>query len=502
MVRSSTAAPRSGPRRPTEGGEPTIADGGTDVGLTTSPRGAGGRSGAMLGSGPFRRLLLGQAVSSAGDWVGTIALIARAFELTGSPAAVGGVLVLRLVPPLLAAPLGGVLADRFDRRRVMVGANLAMGALVLLVPFVDLEAVYAIAFVSEGLALIFLPARDAAIPDLVRREALAEANGLVVSTSYGAIPLSAALFSGLRLAADHVPAWIPLAALIRAHPTLLAFVFDAASFLFAAAMMAGLPGGEPAGGAPLRVGAGLAQALRSARRTPGVTSLAAGVGVSMVGGGVLLALGITYVHETLGAGDAEFGFLTSLWGVGMVIGVVGVRRIRRGREGRAFRLAVAGSGAVLAGMGLVPALPLAYLAAVAFGAAFATALVLALSIIQERAQQNVRGRLLAGAHMLFRGGLALGALGLGGAVSSLPLARSPLDANQLGLVVGGLVILLGAAASGGVSRAARRAPDGLAALQGFPAPGPPIGEPGPTADGRARRPELSPRRAVPPRPRP
>ncbi len=410
---------------------------------------------ALLRPGPFRRLLLGQAVSSAGDWVGTLALVARAFELTGSPVAVGGVLVLRLVPPLLAAPVGGVLADRFDRRRVMVASNLAMGALVLLVPFVSLGPLYAIAFVSESLALLFLPARDAAVPDLVRREALAQANGLVMSTSYGAIPLSAALFSGLRLASEHVPGWVPLAGGLHRYPLLVPFAFDAVTFVFAAAMVAGIPAGSGSAGGGVRLLGDLTEAVRHARRTPGVPPLAAGVGVSMFGGGVLFALGIAYVHDTLGAGDAEFGFLTSLWGVGMLLGVGAVRRVVPAGEGRAFRAAVAASGAILVAMGLVPVLSLAYLAAVAFGAAFAVGLVLAMSIVQGAADAGVRGRLVAGAHMLFRGGLALGALGVGGAVAAIPAAPGglPLDPNQLGLVLGGAVILTGAVASRGVGRA-------------------------------------------------
>ncbi|HEX9822866.1 MAG TPA: MFS transporter, partial [Actinomycetota bacterium] len=105
--------------------------------MNEPPEPQGGLRG-VLARGPFRQLLVGQAVSSLGDWVGTVALIAAAYDLTGSPTAVGGVLVLRLVPPLFAAPVGGVLADRLDRRSIMVGTNLAMAGLIALVPFVNL----------------------------------------------------------------------------------------------------------------------------------------------------------------------------------------------------------------------------------------------------------------------------------------------------------------------------------------------------------------------------
>ena len=62
-----------------------------------------------------------------------------------------------------------------------------------------------IAFVHESISLFFLPARDASVPSLVPRSVLAEANGLILGTSYGSLPLAAALFSGLRLAISRPP---------------------------------------------------------------------------------------------------------------------------------------------------------------------------------------------------------------------------------------------------------------------------------------------------------
>src|SRR5438477_13080936 len=115
----------------------------------------------------FRRLFAGQAVSGLGDWVATLAFIALAFDLTRSQTAVALVLILRLVPPVFAAPVGGVLADRLDRRLVMVSCDLSRAALILLVPFLGIAGLYVIAFVHECISLVFLPARDASVPQLV-----------------------------------------------------------------------------------------------------------------------------------------------------------------------------------------------------------------------------------------------------------------------------------------------------------------------------------------------
>src|SRR6266540_386485 len=195
-----------------------------------SPGGA--PAGSLLRAYGFRRLLIGQSVSSLGDWVATLAFIAAAFALTnGDQAAIAVVLVLRLVPPIFAAPLGGVVADRLSRRTIMVAS------------------------------------------DLIR------------AASYGSIPIAAAVFGGLRVA----PAHLPLPSWFRAHPTALAFVFDSATFLFSAAMNAGLPLGRGARHSELQLFRDLLEGVRYIVRHPALRSLSYGLVVSMFGGGVLFA---------------------------------------------------------------------------------------------------------------------------------------------------------------------------------------------------------------------
>lgn len=409
-----------------------------------------GAAGSVLRAAGYRRLLLGQSVSSLGDWVATLAFIAAAFALTnGDQAAVAVVLVLRLVPPIFAAPLGGVVADRFSRRTVMVAADLIRAVLILLVPFTGLVGLYVLAFVHECVSLFFLPSRDASIPGLVPERKLEQANGLMLAASYGSIPVAAAVFGILRVAPNHlpVPGWF------RSHPTSLAFVFDSATFLFSAAMNAGLPLGRTPRG-EIQLFRDLLEGVRYVVRHPALRSLSYGLVVSMFGGGVLFAVGIGYVHQTLGGTDAAFGWLAALWGVGMALGLGVVRMLPGGSRPREFLAAVVGCGLVLGVMALAPVLWMAFVAAVVFGVAFAVAIVLALTMAQEEADNRVRGRVMGGVQMLFRVGLGLGALGIGwlaheAGERALPLS---LDGNQVGLLAGALLILLGAAAAGGVLR--------------------------------------------------
>ena len=78
----------------------------------------------------FRDLLVGQGVSALGDWMGTFAFMALALRLTGSPAAVGGILTLRLLPAVIGGPLATRAVRKWDRRNTMLAMDVARGVLI------------------------------------------------------------------------------------------------------------------------------------------------------------------------------------------------------------------------------------------------------------------------------------------------------------------------------------------------------------------------------------
>jgi dTMP kinase len=417
----------------------------------------------LLKATGFRRLLIGQAVSGLGDWVATLALIALAYFKTRSPTAVAVVLVIRLVPPVFAAPIGGVMADRMDRRVMMVSCDLARAALICFVPFFRIELVYVIAFVHECISLFFLPARDASVPELAPERELPLANGLMLASSYGSIPFAAALFSGLRYAAQHYPASFPFAHLMHTNPTAFAFFFDAATFLVSASMIARVQIPRHEERKSLHLFSGLGEGFRFAWSNPLLRSLSEGLVVSMFGGGVLFAIGIAYIRNTLQGTDIQFGWLAALWGVGMGIGLAAVRFLIRERGASLVVLgAVVGCGAVLIVMSLLPFLWLAFVCAVVFGASFSIAVTVALSIAQQVTEDRLRGRIMAGVQMLFRVGLGAGALGMGAIATNVHVVHPgigglnvEMDGNQVGMFSGGIIILAGALAASGVLRERR-----------------------------------------------
>ena len=191
----------------------------------------------VLGVTPFRRLWYSTALSSLGDWLGLLATTALATALAhGYQAqnyALGGVLVVRLLPAIVLGPLAGAFVDRFDRRITMVVSDLLRFALFLTIPIVHTVAWLLVAsFLIECVSLFWMPAKDASVPNLVRRDQVEAANQLSLITTYGITPiLGAALFSVLSLITSALARHLSF---FKAQPVNLALYFNAVTFLFGA----------------------------------------------------------------------------------------------------------------------------------------------------------------------------------------------------------------------------------------------------------------------------
>jgi MFS family permease len=275
----------------------------------------------------FRRLLAGLAVSQIGDWLYNIALIALVYERTHSPLWAGITTAARVVPMVALGPFGGVLADRFDRRRLMIVADLVRLALMLLLALLAVTRLpVALAPVIAALATAastpYLPCVSAATPRLVADADLAGANaGRSAVTAFGLIAGPA--LSGALLLLDS-PA--------------LAFVLNALTFGLAAlavllipagpAFMPGRGGERPAGlWRPIADGAAVLRAHPAALRLVG-----ADVMCSLIYGAqtVLLLL----VSRQAGLGTHGYGYLFAGIGVGGVLGTALAGSLLRVRHQR------------------------------------------------------------------------------------------------------------------------------------------------------------------------
>ena len=145
----------------------------------------------------FRWLWLGQVVSQLGDWFNYVALYALLFELTGSATMVAALMVVQFLPIALVGPSAGVVADRFDRRRIMIAADVIRGIAVLGLLLVRTPSMAWLAFlvtaVVVGASGFFEPARSATVPMIVRREDLVSANAVSTGTWSAMLAIGASL---------------------------------------------------------------------------------------------------------------------------------------------------------------------------------------------------------------------------------------------------------------------------------------------------------------------
>ncbi len=384
----------------------------------------------------FRLLLIGQGVSGLGDWMATVGLMALVLELTGSSTAVGGVLVLRLAPTAIAGPLAGRLSQRLHRKSTMLAMDAVRIGIVLLLPLLHaLWWVYLWAFLLEVAGIIFLPARDASIPDLAGDDDLPLANGLVLGSSYGTIPLGAGLFA---------------AVLALTGSTVVAFWADAATFAVSFACISRLRIDDS------NWGDGDEQAdasFRASLRLPLVRIIAPIAFVVAMGLGSLFSLGIVFVRDVLGASDVEFAVLVALFGVGAGVGLAGLHLLGVDPSLPVLRRLVLGQGVVVAGMSLSPNIGLAFLGAVMFGAATAGALATAMSFLQERLNERDRTLAFTAFHVVIRIGIGIAAIASGTAADIFDHITVPwvgaMAASRVVLVLSGLIVVASVIVSAG-----------------------------------------------------
>jgi predicted MFS family arabinose efflux permease len=293
-----------------------------------------------------RLLLAGLAASQAGDWLYNLALLAYVYERTHSSTWVGITTAVRIVPEVVLGSLGGVVADRVDRRLLMLGSDgirvLAMAALTLAAVLhgpVVLAPVMAALCTAAGSA--YAPCVVAVLPRLASDEQLPAANAARVSLTYICV-IAGPLFG---------------AALLLIGPPAVAFAINGATFLIGALVVSLLPRhalrrpphseGPPAA----RMWAELAEGWSALRSAPaGLPILGADIAASAVYGALTVLL--VLLAQRLGLGTAGYGYLLAAAGLGGVLATGIANRVAGSARVRP----------VLAGALLAVALPLPLLA--------------------------------------------------------------------------------------------------------------------------------------------
>lgn len=185
----------------------------------------------------FRKLWNSMAFSSFGDWLGLLATTALAQQLAGGDYAtanfaIAGVFIARLLPSVILGPIAGVIADRFDRKKVMVIGDILRALLFISIPIVgNYFWLYSATILIECVTLFWSPAKEATVPNLVPKNKLENANQVSLFAAYGTAPIAAALFSLLSIFITGISAALSLGDNSAVD---LALYINALSFLFSA----------------------------------------------------------------------------------------------------------------------------------------------------------------------------------------------------------------------------------------------------------------------------
>ena len=175
-----------------------------------------------------------------GDWTGLIAILAIASKVSTAGTGIALVMVARMLPGFVLAPIAGVFIDRWNRKTVMVGCDIGRAGLLLVLPFWDnLLGLVVISFLIEVLTLMWGPAKDATVPNVVKDpDQLASANSLGLIAAYGTFPLGAVFFAILA----GISKWLgDINYLGRFHQAnLLPLWVDALTFLVSALLISRL----------------------------------------------------------------------------------------------------------------------------------------------------------------------------------------------------------------------------------------------------------------------
>ncbi|MDQ2707901.1 MAG: MFS transporter [Actinomycetota bacterium] len=353
----------------------------------------------------YRLFAGGQFVSLAGTWMQRIAQDWLVLELSqSSPVALGVASALQFTPTMLLSLWGGVLADRYDKRRMLIVALTGMGLSALCLGLLDVTGVvrlwqvYLLCFVLGTFSALEVPVRQAFVSELVGPDQVINAVGLN-SMNFNIARTVGPAIAGL---------------LISGVGTGWVFLLNAASFV---AVIAGLVAMDPSAlfrlpGVPRERGQ-LREGLRYVRGQPMLLGLLALVFVvSTLGINFYLTLPLL-TRNVFHAGPEAYGWLTSVLAAGSLMGaVVGARRVGRPRLRVVFGAALA-FGVFETASGLMPNLAATAVLLVPTGLAALTFTTAANASVQLSVDPSMRGRVMGLYVLLFLGSTPLGAPLLG-----------------------------------------------------------------------------------------
>jgi CRP-like cAMP-binding protein/predicted MFS family arabinose efflux permease len=400
---------------------------------------------AAFASRDFRYLAASLTVSQIGDWLYGVALVVYVFDQTASPAWVAASAILRLAPYVVFGAVGGAIADRYDRRAVMIATDLARAACMAgLAAVVVAEApvwlALLLAAVSATAGTPARPAQAAITPALVPERDLAAANAVVSILEHSALVLGPAL-GGLLL--------------LLGSPA-VAFAVNGGSFLASAVLVVPIrarAAAEPEEEQPPSLARRLADGF-TALANSGDAALLVGlvVAASLVYGMEVVLL-VLVAEQLLGTGSEGVSMLMAAVGAGGLAAAGLTSRLAEARRpGRTLLLVLLAFSLPLMSLAVIREPALAYAAMAVEGAGNIVFDVLAITMLQRVVRQEVLGRVFGVLDSLAVAGILAGSL-------LVPVVVAALGLRWALVVAGGTMLACAAAALPRLRGLDRRAED-------------------------------------------
>ncbi len=398
------------------------------------------------------RLWLAHAISTFGDWLIFVVLIQRIYKLSGSNFAVGSLMIFKVLPALFLGSVAGVFIDRYDRKKIMIFCDIVRGIIVLTLPIFHLIApIYFFVFLLEGFSLLFLPARQASIPNLVKNDEVIISNSLFYLTNNIMMFLSLTFGSTIVFIIERI--FIKAPTLMAISGQNIVFYIDSLTFFISAFLtfFTAIPSlhtkVKKSGVSKPTFSVVLIEGWKYLKSNFSVKVMFISSALQIFGAGTVCAVGPAYCEYALKAGSESIGFLLSTYGLGMITGSIFLGTIEQYfKREYLFSLAVFLTGIGLVLFSLNSYIQYALIIAFVSGIASSISIIVLITCVQSFTVEEIRGRILTIFEMVFRVSL-LFSLIFGGLVSDIIGSEKivlfdkviPFYSSQIILLIGGLI---------------------------------------------------------------
>lgn len=395
--------------RPTDIGDPDDQHAGSDPSTQVTLEISAFRK--VLKNRDFMALWIGQGISSMGDWV-IVGILLDQVNRLGGPSGLFFMMAFRFLPAFLFGLLAGAVVDRLERKTLMILCELARCALVIALAFANsLVLICGIVFGIECFSLLFGPAKDSCIPDLVKKDEVMTANSMMSTSTYLTMALGTMIATVI----------LGLAALIYKFPLInyvvknqatfqhqFAFIVDALTFLISAMLLFTIAFPRRTTLTDEKFSArsvfgDLKEGLSFMRSDPLTRGILGLMIVGFIGGGSLYILGAPFAQQAMNAVGAKFTLLLSMLMIGVVVGAAWTPWLsKRLPASTWFTRAVIGFGTTMVVFALIDFYALSMIVIFVGGCLLGYLLVSAYTLLHQNLAEDIRGRVFAAMQTIMR----------------------------------------------------------------------------------------------------